>query len=58
MASYRLQVTGYGWTDVRTDGHMDRETCQLKYYFRYIDVCSDKILKNQTSRVKDILMQF
>ena len=31
-------VTGYvtdGQTDVRTYGRMDRETWQLKYYFRY-----------------------
>ena len=28
-------VTGYVLrTDGRTDGRMDRETCQLKYYFR------------------------
>jgi hypothetical protein len=31
---YRLRVTE-GRTDVQTDGRMDRETCQLKYYFRF-----------------------
>ena len=28
----QLEVTDYG---LRTDGRMDRETCQLKYCFRY-----------------------
>ena len=39
MAGYGLQVTGYeqiyGWTDIHTDRRMDRETCRLKYYFRW-----------------------
>ena len=35
MAGYRLQHMGYVHMDGRTDGCMDRETCQLKYYFRY-----------------------
>ena len=32
-------VTGYGYgrTDVPTDGRMDRETCQLTYYFRCLN---------------------
>ena len=44
-------VTWRDVTDIRTSGNPDRETCQLKYYFRYSQYSAEKIEKKPTLQI-------